>query len=194
MGCQKKIAQTIIDQKADYIIQVKDNQKQLHEDIALFFQNTPKATFDTCETIDGDHGRIETREYTATSDIDWLPGKHLWAGIKSIVRVVRRREVNEKRSVEKAYFISSLDNHTPAIAKAIREHWGIENGLHWCLDIAFREDHCRVRKDHAPENLGIIRHMAINLLKRETSLKGGIQAKRLKAAWDHNYLLKILTP
>lgn len=194
MGCQKKIAQTIIEEKADYIIQVKDNQKQLHEDIALFFQDMPEASFDTCETIDGDHGRIETRAYTVTSDIDWLPGKHLWPGIKSIVRVVRHREVNEKRSVEKAYFISSLDNHTPAIAKAIREHWGIENGLHWCLDIAFREDHCRVRKDHAPENLGVIRHMAINLLKRETSLKGGIQAKRLKAAWDHNYLLKILTP
>lgn len=194
MGCQKKITQTIIDEKADYVIQVKDNQKRLHEDIALFFQNTQTATFDTFETIDGDHGRIETRQYAATSDIDWLPGKHLWAGIKTIVRVVRHREVNEKSSVENAYFISSLDNHTPAIAKAIREHWGIENGLHWCLDIAFREDHCRVRKDHAPENFGIIRHMALNLLKRETSLKGGIQTKRLKAAWDHDYLLKILAP
>jgi predicted transposase YbfD/YdcC len=100
--------------------------------------------------------------------------------------------LTRKVSTETSYFISSLENHPRTIAKAIREHWGIENGLHWCLDIAFREDDCRVRKDYAPENLGIVRHMAINLLKRETSLKGGIQTKRLKAAWDHNYLLKVL--
>ncbi len=192
IGCQKKITRTIIDEKADYVIQVKDNQQRLHENIALFFQDAANGPFDVCETIDGDHGRIETRQYVASSDIDWLPEKHRWAGIKTIVMVIRRREVNDRASVETAYFISSLDNHAPTIAKAIREHWGIENGLHWCLDIAFREDDCRVRKDHAPENFGIIRHMAINLLKRETSLKGGIQTKRLKAAWDHDYLLKIL--
>ena len=154
----------------------------------MFFQDTTDRPFDACETIDGDHGRIETRQYVATSDIDWLPGKHLWAGIKTIVMVIRRREVNEKAFVEMDYFISSLDNHAPTIAKAIREHWGIENGLHWWLNIAFREDYCRVRKEHAPENFGIIRHMAINLLKHETSLKGGIQTKRLKAAWDHDYM------
>jgi predicted transposase YbfD/YdcC len=192
MGCQKKITQTIIEEKADYVIQVKDNQQRLHEDIALFFQDTENGAFDTCDTIDGDHGRIETRQYVTTSDIDWLPGKHLWAGIKTIAMAVRQREIDTKVSTETSYFISSLENHPPTIAKAIREHWGIENGLHWCLDIAFREDDCRVRKDYAPENLGIVRHMAINLLKRETSLKGGIQTKRLKAAWDHNYLLKVL--
>lgn len=192
MGCQKKITHTIIEEKADYVLQVKDNQQRLHEDIALFFQDTENGPFDTYETIDGDHGRIETRQYLVTSDIDWLPGKHLWAGIKTIAMAVRQREVNAKVCVETSYFISSLENHPPTIANAIREHWGIENGLHWCLDIAFREDDCRVRKDHAPENLGIVRHMAINLLKRETSLKGGIQTKRLKAAWDHDYLLKVL--
>jgi predicted transposase YbfD/YdcC len=106
---------------------------------------------------------------------------------------VRQREVKGKNSTETSYFISSLENQAPTLAKAIREHWGIENGLHWCLDIAFREDHCRVRKDHAPENLAILRHLATNMLKRETSLKGGMQTKRLKAAWDHGYLLKVLT-
>ena len=94
--------------------------------------------------------------------------------------------------MEKSYFISSLKPDAANIAKAIRSHWTIENGLHWCLDVSFREDHCRVRKDHGPENMAILRHMALNLLKREKSLKGGIQTKRLKAAWDHSYLLKIL--
>jgi predicted transposase YbfD/YdcC len=193
MGCQKKITDAIIKEEADYVIQVKDNQQRLHEDIALFFQDPVNACFHTFETIDGDHGRVETRRYFTTDDIDWLQGKHEWAGIKTICMVNRERYVNGKTSAETSYFISSLENKTPAIANAIREHWGIENGLHWCLDISFREDLSRVRKDHAPENLGILRHMAINLLKREKSLKGGIQSKRLKAAWDHDYLLKILT-
>jgi len=193
MGCQKKITRTIIEEKADYVIQVKDNQQGLREDIALFFHDTANARLDTFQTIDGEHGRIETRRYFTTSDIDWLAGKHEWAGINTICMAIRQREVHGKTSSEKAYFISSLQNNAPTIAKAIRDHWGIENGLHWCLDISFREDHCRVRKDHAPENLGILRHMATNLLKREKSLKGGIQTKRLKAAWDHDYLLKVLT-
>lgn len=193
MGCQKKIARTIIDEKADYVIQVKENQKHLLEDISLFFQEPNHVALDCVETTDGDHGRIETRRYVTTDDINWLQGKHLWAGIKSIAMVTRERDSNGNVSKENSYFISSLENNATDIAKAIRAHWGIENSLHWCLDVAFREDHCRVRKDHASENMGILRHVAINLLKREKSLKGGIQTKRLKAAWDHNYLLKILS-
>lgn len=193
MGCQKKIARTIIDQNADYVIQVKDNQKRLHEDIALFFQKPDNATLDGVETVDGDHGRIETRRYVTTGDIEWLQGKHLWDGIKTIAMVTRQRDINGSVSREKAFFISSLESNAATIAKSIRAHWGIENSLHWCLDISFREDHCRVRKDHAPENMAILRRMALNLLKQENTLKGGIQTKRLKAAWDHNYLIKILT-
>jgi len=192
MGCQKKITQTIIEEKADYVIQVKDNQQRLHQDIALFFQDPANGPFDSFQTIDGEHGRIETRRYFTTDNIPWLEGKHQWAGIKSICMAVRERDVNGKLSCESAYFISSLDKDPATIAKSIRAHWGIENSLHWCLDLSFREDLCRVRKDHAPENFAILRHMAINLLKRENSLKGGIQTKRLKAAWDHDYLLKIL--
>jgi len=193
MGCQKKITQTIIDAQADYVIQVKDNQKNLHEDIALFFQEPANGPCDTWETVDGEHGRIETRRYFTSNDISWLPGKKDWPGLNTICMAVREREVNGKTSTEASYFISSLENHTPTIAKAIREHWGIENDLHWCLDISFREDHCRVRKDHGPENLAILRHVATNMLKRETSLQGGMQTKRLKAAWDHDYLLKVLS-
>jgi predicted transposase YbfD/YdcC len=193
MGCQKKITATIVDAGADYVIQVKDNQKTFHQDIALFFQEPANGPFDIFETVDGDHGRVETRRYFTTDDIAWLPGKDEWTGIKTICMALRQRDVNGEISSEVSYFISSLENHAPAIAKSIREHWGIENGLHWCLDIAFREDHCRVRKDHAPENFGIMRHMATNLLKAEKSLKGGLQTKRLKAAWDHDYLLKVLT-
>jgi predicted transposase YbfD/YdcC len=193
MGCQKKIARTIIDQKADYVIQVKDNQKRLHEDIGLFFQDPGNAALDCFETIDGDHGRIETRRYVTTGDISWLQGKQLWSGIETIAMVTRERDINGTVSREKSYYISSLKNDAVTVAKSIRAHWGIENSLHWCLDIGFREDHCRVRKDHAPENMGILRHMALNLLKREKSLKGGIQTKRLKAAWDHSYLQRILT-
>jgi predicted transposase YbfD/YdcC len=193
MGCQKEIAHTIIEREADYVLHLKENQKNLHDNVALFFKD-PGKSLDPFQTIDGDHGRIETRRYFTTDEIDWLQGKENWPGLKTIVQVVREREIDGTASTETAYFISSLENHTPTIAKAIREHWGIENGLHWCLDISFREDHCRVRKDHAPENFGILRHMAINMLKREKSLKGGLQTKRLKAAWDHKYLLKILAP
>jgi len=193
MGCQKEIARTIIKEKADYVLQVKDNQKRLHEDIALFFKDPAKAHLDCAETIDADHGRIETRRYATTDDISWLQGKHQWAGIKTIAMATRERDVDGTVSKEKAYFISSLKSDAAAIAKSIRTHWSIENSLHWCLDISFREDHCRVRKDHAPENMAVLRHMAINLIKREQSLKAGIQSKRLKAAWDHNYLLKILS-
>jgi len=173
-------------------IQIKSNQPNLHNNIALFFEAPENGPFDSFETIDGNHGRIETRNCSTTSDIDWLEGKHMWAGIKSVVMVNRERDVDGKVSTETAYFISSLESHAETFAKAIRNHWSIENSLHWCLDVSFHEDHCRVGKDHAPENFAILRHMAINLLKREKTLKGGIQTKRMKAAWDHKYLLKIL--
>lgn len=192
MGCQKKITKTIIDAGADYVIQVKKNQKNLYDDIALFFQDSANGPFDSFETLDGEHGRIETRRYFTTNELEWLPGKEEWTGINTICMVIREREINGETSIESSYFISSLQNHAPTVAKSVREHWSIENSLHWCLDIAFREDYCRVRKGHAPENFGILRHMATNLLKREKSLKGGLQTKRLKAGWDHDYLLKVL--
>jgi len=196
--CQTKIAGIIIDKGADYVIALKGNQSNLHDDIELFFENLPESTtenvshFDQFETIDGDHGRIETRRYQTCADISWLQGKENWANLKTIVRVQRQREMGDRNSSEISYHISSLDNNAKKLAAAIRGHWGIENSLHWTLDVSFQEDQSRVRKNHAPENLVVLRHIALNLLKREKLFKGGIQSKRLKAAWDHDYLIKIL--
>ena len=192
MGCQKKIADEIVKAEADYVIQVKENQPNLFGDIQLFFQDPENGPFDFHETVDAEHGRIETRKYYSSSDIDWLPGKESWSGLESLAMVVRERETEKGTSVEKSYYISSLEADASLAAKHIRSRWGIENGLHWRLDVGFREDHCRVRKGNGPENFAILRHIALNLLKKEKSLKGGIQTKRLKAAWDDTYLLKIL--
>lgn len=192
MGCQKKIADEIVKAKADYVIQVKENQPNLRRDIELFFQDPENGPFDFHETVDGEHGRVETRRYYLSSDIDWLPGKESWRGLESVATVVRERETDKGTSVEKSYYITSLAPDASVVAKHVRGHWGIENGLHWCLDVGFREDRCRVRKGNGPENFAILRHIAMNLLKREKTLKGGIQTKRLKAAWDTGYLLRVL--
>lgn len=194
MGCQKTIAKQIIEKKADYVFSLKGNQSNLHDQIKEFFQDHPNDSdaFVRVESVDGDHGRIETRRYFSTSDIDWLQGKENWAGIKSITMVQRQREIGDTRSAETSYYISSIENDAQKIARAIRAHWHIENSLHWVLDVTFNEDKCRVRKDHAPENAATLRHIVLNLLKQEKSFKGSIQTKRLKAAWENSYMLKIL--
>lgn len=145
MGCQKKIASSIMEKKADYVLAVKENQPQLYGDITLYLDDmiaSGKEIGPLCyhETIDADHGRIETRKYWITTDIDWLHGKENWRGLKSIGCVERIREIGENISFEKSYFIGSIENDAELFAKAVRNHWGIENGLHWTLDMAFRED------------------------------------------------------
>ena len=177
-----------------YIFSLKGNQSNLHDQIKMFFEhNADNMTeFDSFESIDGDHGRIETRRYFSCGDIDWLQGKENWTGIKSIVMVQREREIDNTASKETSYYISSHENHAEQLAQAIRLHWHIENSLHWVLDVSFNEDKCRVRKDYGPENMNILRHIVLNLLKQEKSFKGSIQTKRLKAAWENSYLLKIL--
>ena len=152
------------------------------------FRDVP---YNYCETVDGDHGRIETRRYWATSDIEWLSDKPLWKSLRTIVMVERERNVSGEVSLETGYYISSLESEIKQLSSAIRGHWGIENSLHWVLDIAFREDESRIRKDHAPENFAVLRHMALNLLKKEPSVKS-IKRKRLRAGWDNEYLVKIL--
>jgi predicted transposase YbfD/YdcC len=200
IGTQTKIAKLIVGAEADYILSVKENQGKLYQDLTALFdydrqRNFQEAPYEYAKTVGKDHGRIEVRQCWSTSDPEYLESirnRHNWKGLKSIVMIESERIIAGKSSVEIRYFISSLTSDAKRLLQAIRSHWGIENGLHWTLDIAFAEDQNRVRKDHAPENLAVIRHMALNLLKQETTAKGGIKAKRLQCAWSEDYLLKVL--
>ncbi len=197
MGCQKKIAKTIVSKGADYLFSLKGNQGNLHEDVKLFFDGCLKDKFKGTphsfhKTVDGDHGRIETRKFWTTSNIDWLSWKDQWHGLRTIGMVESERQIKNKISKEKRYFISSLDSNAENFGKAVRKHWGIENSLHWTLDIAFREDESRIRKDYAPENFAVLRHISLNLLKNEKTFKGSIKTKRLMAGWENSYLEKVI--
>jgi predicted transposase YbfD/YdcC len=197
MGTQKKIAKTIIKNGGDYVLAVKENHKLLYDDTVLFFKEIDSmesdgVTFDKYETVDGGHGRIETRKYAMTSDISWLQGKERWAGLKSLGMVESTREIKGERSHEQRYYISSLECDAEKFGDAVRNHWGIENSVHWVLDIAFREDESRVRKGSAPENFAAIRHIALNLLRNNKTFKGSVKTKRLNAAMDTKYLESVV--
>jgi len=200
IGTQTEIAETIVDGGGDYLLAVKENQGHLFEDIQYLFevdvaQGFEYAQHSYAKTVNKGHGRIETRECWATETEEYLSlvrKRQQWKGLKSIVRIVSQRQIGEKIEVQTRYFISSLPAEAKTILKSKRSHWKIENQVHWVLDIAFREDESRVRKDHAAENLAVLRHMALNLLKNEKTAKGGIHAKRLQAGWNNDYLLAIL--
>jgi predicted transposase YbfD/YdcC len=200
MGCQTKIAQKIVDADADYVLALKKNQEKLHEIVEILFSdpNEIKATKpDYHRDVNKGHGRIEIRECWATHDAEYL--KYIeqelghWEGLQSLIMVKSERIINGDTSTETRYFISSLPPDAKYLLHTIRSHWGIENKLHWVLDMSFREDDSRVRQGNATENLAIMRHLCLNLLKRETTAKCGIKAKRLKAGWDVNYLFKVLS-
>jgi predicted transposase YbfD/YdcC len=200
IGTQTEIAKTIVEAGGDYLLSVKENQGHLLEDIQYLFAVDVAQGFEHVEhsyakTINKGHGRIETRECWAIDNEQYLLvlRKHeQWKGLRSIVRIVSQRQIGEEVEMQTRYFISSLPADAKVILKAKRSHWKIENQLHWVLDIAFREDESRVRKDHAAENLAVLRHIALNLLKNEKTAKGGIHAKRLQAGWNNDYLLKVL--
>jgi len=199
MGCQKDIAKKIIEKKADYVLAVKGNQKNLHQDIKDFLDDLDQGNFieeqyhyDRYEQIEKDHGRIEMRRYLQSSDIDWLKERHKWVGLHSIGVVESIVEDGEKRRTDRRYYISSLQENAKQFAKAVRNHWGIENSLHWVLDVSFREDECRVRKNNAPENFAILRHIALNLIKMNKPEKISIRRSRKLSGWDNKYLAQIL--
>lgn len=201
MGTQKEIAKTIIGGEADYILSLKENQKSLCEDVTLFME-TEVVSADKKElekkkeyyrTIEKGHGRIETRECYISEDIDWLPQKKDWVGLRGIGVMISKREIKGEISEEKSYFIYSVKEATAEkILNSKRSHWGIENSLHWVMDMAFREDESRIRTGYAAENMNVLIHMAMNLLKSEKTLKRGIAGKIYNCALSTEYLIKVL--
>jgi predicted transposase YbfD/YdcC len=198
MGCQKEIAKGITDQEADYVLALKENHPTLYDDVTLFFEDGKATDFaeidhEYHETVDGDHGRIETRRYWITSDIEWLGAKTSWSNLQSIGMVESCRARGDKVESETRYFLTSVPCDGVRFAQAVRQHWGIENSLHWVLDVSFDEDACRIRKDQGAQTFSVLRHIALNLLRRESSHKRGIKARRKRAGWDRDYLLRVLT-
>jgi len=196
MGTQKKIAECIVDNKGDYILALKGNHPILETEVKGFFNK--------CSLIDSNndikfyeengkgHGRIETRKYWITKIPDCISRKDDWKKLTSIGMTESTRTIDGKTTIQKKYYIASIFSDVNIFAEATRKHWGIENSLHWCLDVAFREDDCRIRNGFASENLAIVRHIALNLLKKEKTSKRSIAGKRFNAALDENYLMKVL--
>jgi len=201
MGCQKEIATQIVEQGGDYVLAVKKNQPTLHERIEELFAYADKENYcavesDMVQRIDKGHGRVEIRRCWTISESDFLVyvQDHLnWPHLKTIAKVVGTRRIGETETNQTRYYITNLENNATKLLHAVRRHWSIENSCHWVLDIAFREDESRIREGHSAENFSTLRRMTLALLKRETSFKRGIKAKRLKAALDEKYFLKLLS-
>ncbi len=201
LGCQKDIAAAIVDKEADYILALKENQGHLYEDVVKLFDDLAESRFKAYvyshdRKVNKNHGRLEIRECWVITDPKVLI--HLrdvgeWKSLRSVVKVQAERRIGEEITVKDRYFISSLESDAQRLLEAVRTHWSIENELHWVLDIAFREDESRIRKDYGPENFAVLRHIALNLVKQEKTLKASIKGKRLKAGWDEDYLLKVLS-
>ena len=203
MGTQKKIAKKIREKKADYVLSLKGNHSTLHDDVRLFLsaeikklrQNKPHKIIDQHEDHDKGHGRVEHRLCYVTDHLSWLTQRLDWCDLKSIAMVESRITIGDKTSTEQRYFISSLPANAEELTKAVRSHWAVENGLHWVLDVTMGEDLSRVRKDQAPENMAIVRHIVLNLLRgaksqfrKDMSLKG----LQKKAGWGEKTLSAIL--
>jgi predicted transposase YbfD/YdcC len=198
MGCQKAIAAKIVAKGADYVFGLKGNQGTLRDDVELWFTEQSARRFQDAavakaSSVDGDHGRIETREVFAIEDIDWLKQRHPdWKGLRSIVMLVSRRRTTKGDEQERRFYISSLAADAAKLGAAIRAHWGVENRLHWVLDVQFRDDDCRIRKKNAPANFSAVKRAALNALRKAPG-KDSLKSKRLIAAWDEDYLAKILS-
>ena len=196
MGCQRGIAQKIIDKKADYILALKGNQGTLREDVELF-ANEQKAkgfsdtTVSADETVDGDHGRIETRRVTVLHDIAWLQERHGWPGLKGIVVIDSTREIGARTERETRYYLTSSASRAEQLGPMVRDHWAVENSLHWVMDMTFHDDECRIRTEHAPENFVTLKHMAANLARKAPG-RDSVRLRLKTAAWDDGYLAKLI--
>ena len=199
MGCQKEIAAAITEGGGDYVLALKANHSVLHQDVITTFSEGMDTHFKgmshhTHETVEKGHGRIERRRYFLVDDplyMGYLDQQEKWSGLCSVGMVEAEREVDGTVSKERRYYLCSVSS-VREFAHAARGHWGIENALHWVLDVAFREDHNRTRSDHSAHNFAILRHIALNLLKAEKSVRVGVKGKRLNCGWDHDYLFKVL--
>ena len=191
MGAQTKIAQKIIDNNADYVLGLKGNQGSSLKSVKEHFDTTTEIKKETFNTVDNDHGRLETRE-CVVKNADILYSLDKWPGLKSVVMVRSTREIRDKKSIECRYYLSSLSPDNPEkIAKAIRSHWSVENSLHWVLDVTFDEDRSRIRKDNAAETASILRRISLNLVKMDKSFRGSVKRKMLKCCLSNKYLEKV---
>ena len=196
IGCQRAIAQQILDKKADYVLALKGNQGTLREDVELFAAEQRANGFKDAkisrhQTVDGDHGRIETRTYTAIHDVAWLQERHGWPRLQGVIMVESTREIADKIERETRFYITSLVWLASQLGPVIRSHWAIENSLHWVMDMIFRDDECRIRTDHAPANFTTIKHMAQNLIRKAPG-KDSLRLRRKTAAWDDDFLASLL--
>lgn len=195
MSCQKKTVEKIIEHECDYVICLKGNQETFHDEVKLYFETALKEPqsypLSKMKVSGKDHGRIEKREYFLTDDVDWFEDKKEWYGLKAVGMVRSTRIIKDKETVEVRYFISSVTD-IKLFAKAVRQHWGIENSLHWCLDMCFDEDHCRMRIDNSAENFAVLRHIATNLYKSFTSSKLSLKAKRFRCSVDDVFLSSVI--
>lgn len=199
MGCQREIAKKIVDKKGDYVFCLKGNHESLHDEVKFFFDECKSADYQEVEhryfeTVEKEHGRIEIRRCWVVEDdaIKWLEREDQWPGMRSIAVVESERRIRGKTTVETRYFISSLKGSAEKVARAVREHWAIENSLHWVLDVTFNEDMSRIRKDNAPENLSILRKIALNAIKKEQTCKVSVRRRVKRAGWDNSYLELVL--
>jgi predicted transposase YbfD/YdcC len=191
LNCQRAIAQQIVDQGGDYVLALKGNQGTLHDDVRRFLDD-PQSTVVTADpTVDADHGRIETRTATVSTDIDWRQEDHQWPGLIAIGKVARIRETTDKTTTETAYYLLSAPLSPQRFNEVVRSHWGVENRLHWRIDVVMNEDQDRTRLGHAPNNLAVLRHMALNVMQKDTT-KGSLRGKFKRAAWNDTYLAQLL--
>ncbi len=187
LNCQRTIAQQIVDQGGDYALALKGNQGTLHDDVRTFFNDPASTPAASAQSVDADHGRIETRTATVWTDIEWLQRDHHWPGLAAIGKVVRIRETASKTTTETAYYLLSTAVSATRFNEVVREHWGVENRLHWRLDVVMNEDQDRTRLGNGPHNLAVRRHMAPNIMQKDGS-KASLRGKFQRAGWNDAYL------